>query len=199
MNREEAEQLLDEFHVPVNVRAHSLQVARIGEFLAQKLIEAGEEVDVETVWIAGIIHDFVRVVDFDKIPKEGNEEDQLVWKELQKAHQGHHADIAAEILYEREEEGLAALVGKHRYTSITDVNAPTTWEEKLLYYADKRVAHDEIVSLQERLDEGKKRHFPNTPIDEEEEARREKIFALEKEIFEKINMSPDKLAQALGE
>lgn len=185
MNREGAQKLLDEFHAPLNVRAHSLEVALFAEDLAKKLNNAGEEVDPEQVWIAGIIHDFVRIIDFKETPKDGSEEDILIWEDLRKQYQGHHADVAAEILQEMGEDALAAIIRKHKYTAIID-DPPQTWEEKLLYYADKRVAHDQIVTLQERLDEGKERHFPDTPIDDEEQKRRDAVFALEKEIFEHI-------------
>ena len=199
MNREGAEQLLGEFHVPLHVRAHSLKVAKISYFLAQKLSEAGEIIDPETVWIAGMVHDFMRIVDFNTTPKEGGtEEDRMIWEELRKSYSGHHADVGAEILEERGEKALAKIIRKHKYEAILS-DPPRTWEEKLLYYADKRVAHDQIVSLSERLEEGRRRHFPGKPLDNEEEKRRKAIHALEKEIFDRIEMNPEALAGALGE
>lgn len=201
MNREDTEQLLDEFHTPIHVRAHCFQVARIGEHLANKLSEAGEDVDSDLVWIAGMIHDFVRVVDFKELPEDlGTDEDQEVWKSLRQQYGGrHHAEVGAEILNEMGEEELSRIIRQHKYGSMLTEDSPSSWEAKLVYYADKRVAHDQIVSLEERLSEGRKRYRPDTPLNEEDKKRHDAIEALEKEIFDKIDIEPSDLAAQLGE
>lgn len=186
MKRNEVRKWLDEFHTPEHIRLHSKKVAQLGEDLAKKLQKAGEKVDPEKVWIAGMIHDMVRVVDFKKDPDTlGTPEDRKIWKMLRKQYKGwHHADAAADILRKRGEAELADIVARHKYTCITSDTPPRTWEEKLLYYADKRVTHGQIVTLQERFDEGHKRHYPDESVSPEEEQRRKAILALEKEIFE---------------
>jgi len=72
---------------------------------------------------------------------------------------------------------------------------PTTWEEKLVYYADKRVMHDRIVPLKERLEEAHKRnvHLHGTQTQSDINASKVDplIFKLEEEIFSKIDISPD--------
>ncbi|MFA5842323.1 MAG: HD domain-containing protein [Candidatus Gracilibacteria bacterium] len=192
MKRNEVEKWLDEFHTPAHIREHSEKVAQLGEDLAKKLKKVGEQVDPEKVWIAGMIHDMVRVVDFKKDPDTlGTPEDREIWKALREQYKGwHHADAAADILRKRGEEELADIVARHKYTCILSDTPPRTWEEKILYYADKRVAHDQIVSLQERFDEGHKRHHPGESVSPEEKQRREAILALEKEIFKFIVPSP---------
>ena len=200
MNRQQAQELLDEFRTPHHVRAHCLQVARVGEFLAKKLNEAGIDVDPETVWIAGMIHDVVRVVDFNKLPEDlGNQEDRVTWKALRKTYKNqHHADVAEKILNEIGEQELADIVKRHKFISIGTSEGPQTWESKLLYYADKRVAHDQIVGLKERLDEGWARNFKDKPRIAEDESREAAIMALEEEIFEKLQIAPEDIKSLLG-
>ena len=53
------------------------------------------------------------------------------------------------------EKSMADLVEKHDFWQIDTLK---TWEEKILYYADKRVYEDTLVSLQTRIDEGRKRN-----------------------------------------
>ncbi|MDP2624619.1 MAG: HD domain-containing protein [Candidatus Peregrinibacteria bacterium] len=199
MNREEAQQLLNKFHTPKHVQAHCKQVAKVGEFLALKMKEKGIKVDPEKVWIAGLIHDIMRVVDFKTLESDlGTKEDQKTWKKLRKEHHGkHHADVGAETLEREGEIELANIVRQHKYTAIDSQNPPSTWEAKLLYYADKRVSHDKILPLMERLEEGRKRHYPNQAITTEEEARRKTVQALEVEIFKHLDLRPEDLKQAI--
>src|SRR3989338_1316260 len=161
MTPSDIEQIYEEFHTPKHVRQHCLQVALVGEFLANALNEAGMEIDASLVWQGGMLHDVVRVVDFKKLPRDlGTKEDQMVWKKLRADHVGkHHGAVAAEILRERGEEALADIIARHQTGLLGTPQGPNSWESKLLFYADKRVRHHEIVSLQERLEEGWNRHF----------------------------------------
>jgi hypothetical protein len=122
-------------------------------------------------------------------------EDKEKWQQLQtKYEQIPHEDAAYDILKEKY-PALALTIRKHRYTALLDENEkPITWEEKLVYYADKRVMHDKIVSLEERLTEGHKRNA----LFSESQAKRQAIidevdpliFKMEKEIFDKIGLNP---------
>ena len=72
----------------------------------------------------------------------------------------------------------------------SEEDRPQTWEDKLVYYADKRAMHDVIVPLQERLDEA---HARSAAMYGTSKEREEKIavidgliFEMEKEIFAEI-------------
>lgn len=199
MTEEGVLKLYEEFHTPLHIREHCLQVARVAKLLAEELANKGEDVDINKVWIAGLAHDFIRIVDFKKNPTDlGSAEDRLVWTKLRETYQGHHGDVGALILEEMGEPDLAEIIRKHKHSAILD-DPPTTWEEKIIYYADKRVSHSNIVSVFERLDEGFKRHFPNQKLPEIEQKRRQKIMELENEIFSKINLTPEDIKIKLGE
>jgi hypothetical protein len=146
------------------------------------------------------IHDVVRVVDFKHFPEDlGTEEDRRIWRELRDRFLGrHHADAAAQILRERGQDFLADCVVCHQYSSIDSSKPPDTWEAKLLYYADKRVAHDEVVSLRERLDEGRQRHYPGLSMTSKELEREQAVFDLEREIFSNLSFTPDSLSQLVS-
>ncbi|HCW32858.1 MAG: metal dependent phosphohydrolase [Candidatus Peregrinibacteria bacterium GW2011_GWE2_39_6] len=195
MNEQRAFTLLKKYHTPVHVREHSFLVAMVARFLALKLKKKGVKVLPNFVWIAGLIHDVVRVVDFKEIPENlGTTEDYLIWKELRLKYGGrHHADVAAEILRKLKEPVLAGIVQKHQYLAIKRGVKNWSWEEKLLYYADKRVAHSQIVSLYNRLVEGRKRHLPNQDFTDEDRRLHVKIFNLEKEIFKFLDFEPEQL------
>jgi hypothetical protein len=78
---------------------------------------------------------------------------------------------------------------------------PETWEEKLLYYADKRVMHDKIMPLKQRLAEGHKRnvHLHGSPTQSKVNTAKVDplIYEMEEEIFEKIGLDPLKMTEEL--
>ncbi|NQT01794.1 MAG: HD domain-containing protein [Planctomycetes bacterium] len=187
-------------HVPQHIINHSLAVSKLAVFLAQKLKEKGEAVDVNLVRSACLLHDVVRVCDFEELDDSRFEqsvtaEDKAKWRQLQKKYKEiPHEDAAYDILKEKY-PALALTIRKHRYTALLDEKeTPDTWEEKLVYYADKRVMHDKIVPLEERLTEGHKR---NALFYDTEAQRRitiaevdPLIFKMEKEIFDQISLNP---------
>ncbi|MHC5076874.1 MAG: hypothetical protein ACYTFM_10645, partial [Planctomycetota bacterium] len=103
-------------------------------------------------------------------------------------------DAAYEILKDDYSE-LASLIRKHKYMGMLDKERrPSTWEEKIIFYADMRVMHDKIAPLKERLEEGHKRNVHLHDSEEQSRIDTAKvdplIFELEKEIFERIGLDP---------
>lgn len=193
MNDQDILQLYEEFHTPKHVRRHCQAVAEFALELGEKITASGEDINLTLLRQAGLLHDFVRVVDFrtftpETFPDEVTEEDIIVWKKLRETYRGlHHADAGAQILEERGHTALAELVRKHATLQI--FQGLHSWTEKILYYADKRAKHDQIVSLRDRLDDGRLRNAPETADTKEAELLDQKIFALEEEIMKKIGTS----------
>ncbi len=71
---------------------------------------------------------------------------------------------------------------------------PKTWEEKLVYYANKRVMQDKIVPLEKRLEEAHRKNAYLHETRAQSKANSAKvdplIYRLEKEIFNKIGSDP---------
>jgi len=198
--REQCLEMAKEYHVPVHILRHSLSVAKLAVFLAERLKEKGVTIDVDLVERACLLHDIVRVCDFNQLDcKEFGqniaEQDKAKWEEIRARYGGiGHEDAAYDILRE-EYPALALTIKKHRYTAMLDeAEKPDTWEEKLVYYADMRVMHDRIVPLEERLKEAHKRNvfLHATKIDNESNiaAVDPLIHRLEEEIFDKVGLNP---------
>jgi hypothetical protein len=77
---------------------------------------------------------------------------------------------------------MANLVEKHDFSQIDNLK---TLEEKILYYADKRVYENKIVSLQTRIDESRKK-YPN--ISKEVLETEDKMKNLERNLSTKISV-----------
>jgi len=198
---EECIDLLKDCHVPVHIIKHSKAVAKLGVFLARRIAEQDFPVNVDLVERACLLHDIFRVCefpleDFSRFEQTVTEEDKAKWRTLKEKHGGvRHEDAACAYLKDAYPI-LAQTIRKHRYTAIVSKDdMPRTWEEKLVYYADKRAMHDKIVPLRERLAEAPARHAGKRQaagIDPAEVARIDAaIVAMETEIFDLIGLDPD--------
>jgi len=194
---------MDEFGVPLHIRKHSLAVARLGVFLARKLKEKGISVDVDLVDRACLLHDLLRICDleeagYDRSRQAITDKDRAKWRQLRTRYRNLcHEDAAFALLREAYPE-LALAIRRHRYDALLDEkDKPVTWEEKLVYYADKRVMHDRIVPLKERLEEAHRRNVPQRSSADRGKLNTERIdaaiFELEREILDKIGLEPDEI------
>lgn len=190
MTDQQVTRIIEEFHMPLHVRRHCAAVANFAVELGQKLLQRGEKIDLTLLRHAALIHDLVRVIDFrtfapEQFPDPVKNEEIAFWEKLREKYRGlGHEEVAAQILRERGFPEIASLIKKHRYRQILE--GFDSWEEKVLYYADKRVKHDKVVSLQERLTDGRERNAPETKRTLEAGELDRKIFDLEKEILGKI-------------
>ena len=205
--RKECLAILAEYHVPPHMVNHSLAVAKLAVFLAQRLNEKGAAVDVTLLEGAGLMHDMMRIFDFPEpdyhlFERNLPEEEKAKWQRLRAKYKASsHEDAACDILKEKY-PALALAIKRHRYMAMLDEQGrPDTWEEKLLYYADKRVMHERIVPLKERLAEGHKRNVLSHGSAAQSKINTAKvdplIYEMEKEIFKKIYLDPLEVTEEL--
>ena len=161
-SHEEAIQMLKDYKMPDNIIGHTMQVARIANFLAKKINENGTKVNLELVDRASLLHDLDKHLTFET---------------------NNHSVVTRKILKEKGFPELADTAANHMLENIIKKNGLQTIEEKVVYYADKRVNHDEIVPLKERFVYLRKRY--GTTFKREEEIIKFEVACnkLEKEIF----------------
>jgi len=210
--RKECFDIIKKYHVPPNIVKHSLAAAKLAVFLAEKLKEKDMAVDVELVERACLLHDIARICevkesDYNNIGMTVTEQrrrascgEKTVWDKLKTEYKAaHHEDIAYELLKEQYPV-LALTIKKHRYVSVLDESdRPDTWEEKIVYYADKRVMHERIMSLKERLDDAHQRNAHLRQMKGQNKIDTDKvdrlIFELEEEIFTAIGLDPAEVTE----
>ena len=196
------------FRVPDHIASHMKTVAKVSLFIAKKITTKNpakkKKINLKLLKNAALLHDIVKICDFSETnpifkDKKYVKEDKEIWLELKKKyHNLGHISAASEILTDMGEPELARIIDKHRFTSIIDkdpANRPETLEEKILYYADKRVMHDKIVSIGERLKDGRKRYIPNDEITDEEIRVKDSLLKLEQELCEMAGMKPEDIRQ----
>lgn len=113
-----------------NIRAHSIVVGRIAHFMATELRRAGQPISVELCLSAALLHDIGKTSCL-----HNGEDHSLVGADICLAH-GYHE--------------LVPLVRQHVILVAGFPENPIS-EKEIVYYADKRVNHDGIVTLDERL------------------------------------------------
>ena len=176
----------EELRVPLHVTAHCRAVARFCTHLADLLLRDGTIVRPDAVTDAGELHDLLRFVDF--LPgaqppgsSAQTEDDERVWEKWRAHYAGmKHEAAACAFLRERGFRELSDIVAVHGLRLPSTHR--TTIEQKLLFYADKRVKQDQVVSLEERFRDFNERYADKKDSGESqqwyEEAQR-----LERELF----------------
>jgi len=127
--------------VSAGLLAHIQAVAALAYQMALWLRAAGEAVDPLLAQRGGLLHDLAKLSPGEK----------------------DHGERAAEILLSRGQPALAEITRRHLlHRVLTAAEAPRTWEEKLVYLADKLVEGSRVVTLDERLSSLHRRYPRNT-------------------------------------
>jgi putative nucleotidyltransferase with HDIG domain len=123
--------LMRQYHMLPNIKDHSIIVARVAELITEGLIAAGHYLSMETVIAGALLHDIGKTACLD------NNED--------------HAAKGFEICLAHNLNSIADIIAEH---VILKTYRPENGfaEKEIVYYADKRVNHDQVVSLKERLE-----------------------------------------------
>lgn len=195
MTDQEIKILWEEFHVPRNIQKHMEKVAEIAVRIGKKLIDRKIYVDLKLLRQAGLVHDLAKIIAcFDNL---NSFEDSVkvcdleVWNKLKERYDGMtDPEITALVLNQYNESKLADIVRKHHFTSVIEPgNEPKTWEEKVLYYADKLVMHDKEVSLKQRLRDLDKRYSVSGNVPDNIKEAKKRAAQIEKEIEEKLHQA----------
>ncbi|MBT3835270.1 tRNA (adenosine(37)-N6)-threonylcarbamoyltransferase complex ATPase subunit type 1 TsaE [Candidatus Peribacteria bacterium] len=146
-SRKQIEEWRDDVKLPEHICAHSDAVGKFAEELGLKLLKKGIVNRPLLLKAAGEAHDLLRFVDIDSSDKED------VWKKLGEKYPGRHEEACANFLEDEGYSELSSVIRPHSLLSLDDPNAFSTVEQKILFYADKRVLGEKVVSLDERFDD----------------------------------------------
>lgn len=178
--------LMDEYAMLPNIRGHSIMVARVAlqllEGLAHNERVAPHLPARDLVAAGALLHDIA------KTPCLQSGDD--------------HARAGAEICARLGYPEIACIVAEHVVLRDHDRARNESGQftaRELIYYADKRVRHEEIVSLEERLVYILERYGAGEP---EIERRIRENFAgcvrLEYSLFSFLSFAPEQLAQLVA-
>lgn len=174
-SRKECLNLLKKYEVPQNVIAHCAKVSEVAEFLAEKMKARGVSVNIPLVRASALLHDIDKIRTISGEAKHGAESREILEKE------GYPE--------------AAKIAEKHTIQTILTAGALSALEEKIVFYADKRVMHDQIVSLEARFEYLRKAYPQHL-----DSIRRAEPLAknLEKELMEKAGIAAAAIAEEMA-
>lgn len=198
--------IYEAFHVPQHIKRHMIMVSALATVIATNLSDEGLPIDVNSLQFAALLHDALKIYTIsdyhrDFFQHDVTPEDLKVWNEL-KVQYGNLPDSQAvyDFLLIRNEPKIALMIKKHDFSSLNKPEMqPYSLEEKVLYYADKRVKHDKIVTIEERIVDGNERYVKSEEQMQKSLLLEKELFQLERELFAKLSLSSieiDKLAEA---
>lgn len=160
-----------------NIVSHSIVVAGIAHRISTSLNTAGIHVSVARATAGALLHDI------GKTQSLGTDMD--------------HADLGRRICLHHRFDEIADLVGEHIFLKDPDLNGTYT-ENEIVYYADKRVNHDRIVSLDERLEYIIKKYGENKPRLTKGIIRNFALCArVERKLFRPLTIRPESLSELI--
>jgi putative nucleotidyltransferase with HDIG domain len=160
-----------------NIVDHSIIVARVAEIITEGLISAGHDLSLETVIAGALLHDIGKTACLD------NEDD--------------HATKGVEICLSHNLEPIADIVAEHVILK-NYLPGGGFSEKEIVYYADKRVNHDQVVSLEERLSYILERYGQNNKMRCKAIKQNYALCQdLEKRIFSELSFEPGDVSNLL--
>ena len=155
-----------------NIVAHSIQVCRVGMCLVDHLKFQGSQMDGQLVQAAALLHDITKTRSFET--------------------EENHALSGGQVLTDFGYREVGDLVRQHVY--LDDYSEHQSYSEAVIInYADKRVRHDRIVPLEERMQYIMERYGSRPEHRQRIQLIWEKTRGLEKQIFSNLSFSPNDL------
>ena len=153
---------------------HTQTVAAVAYQLALWLRAARQGVDPILAHRGGMLHDLAKLLSL----RTG-------------ASSVDHGRLAAQLLTACDQPELAEIARRHLLFCLTDQErSPETWEQKVVYFADKLVENNDLVSLEDRLRALRERY----PTDKERiENFLPELLNFQDELCAAMRMEPEQL------
>ncbi len=175
--REECYRLMDRHGMLENIVHHSVEVMKVAVYLSKELNKKGQRINLPLVEAASLLHDLT------KTKSLRTQEDH--------AQSGYH--VLKEMGYER----IADVVRQHIVVA-EQGNPEQVSEEEVVNYADKRVRHDQIVSLGERFLDLKNRYGRDQRSIDYLERLEKLILGIENKIFLILKIDPEDVQKGVS-
>lgn len=178
-------QYIEQYEMLSNIRDHSFMVARVAKTLVEGLARSNRShaPDAGEVIAGALLHDIAKTRCLHNNSHHARE-GQLICEELGYPHIGEIVVEHVVLKNFNEQLYLEGIFGA----------------KELVYYADKRVRHDQIVSLADRLDYIVERYGDGSTTKEERIRQNFSItIRFEELLFDHLDFVPENLAARLTE
>lgn len=168
-SRRECFVLMQAVSMPSHIRRHSCRVAEVATTIGGHLNKDGGKLDMATLEAGALLHDIAKGICLET--------------------GCNHARVGSEMLTQWGYDNLAPIVSGHIFIKEDDLRRPLT-ESLIVNYADKRVKHDQIVSLSVRFQDLMERYGKTPARQEKMEAKFKLYTRLEQRLFARLDIQP---------
>ena len=166
-------ELMDIHGMLPNIREHSFAVMQVARLLGDALAEAGFNLFLPLVTTGALLHDLGKTACLGTL--------------------NNHAEFGADILEELGYPHVAQVVREHVHLYADIIDARPLREAELVNYADKRVLHDEVVTLEARFADLEVRYGRTPEALARIQATEVRSRALEDKLFAPLTLTPVEL------
>lgn len=176
-NKNECLQIIRDSKMLDHIILHSKQVCQVALFLTDQLKTVRIKLNRELVIAAALLHDITKTRSF-----ETGE---------------NHAQSGAEMITALGYPEVGNVIGQHVHLSCFSKNAPPS-EAEVVNYADKRVLHEKVVSLDERMAYIVKRYAVTPAHQVRIETLWKETLLIEKKLFGHLAIHSEELVRILS-
>ena len=161
-----------------NIREHSFRVMEVASFLGEALAEAGFDLHLPLVTVGALLHDLGKTQCLGTC--------------------NNHAELGAKFLEELGYLHAAQVVREHVHLDGSIMDPRPLREAEVVNYADKRVLHEEVVTLAARFADLKVRYGRTPEALARIQATEVRTQALEEKLFAPLRLTPLDLLRVNG-
>jgi uncharacterized protein len=165
--------LMVQMQMPEHIQKHSIAVARIAVLLGRHLNQNSVRLDLELLEAGALLHDIAKAQTLSTSQR--------------------HEDVGARMLESWGYPMLSPIVKDHVKLETSTLAGPIT-ESLVVNYSDKRVKHDQIVTLEDRFSDLVGRYAKTGEHRSWLQAKFELYQLLESKLFEHLTITPKDLA-----
>jgi uncharacterized protein len=165
--------LMKRYNGMENIIRHCIKVAEIALSISTALNRRGENLNLNVVEAASLLHDITKAESLD------SSED--------------HSFTGYQLLRKLGYNRIAEIVRQHVFL-LRDRDLPWVSEEEVVNYSDKRVLHDQMVTLRERFEDLRVRYCKDEDQKEWMDRLEALCYRIENKICSKLDIEPEELA-----
>lgn len=168
--------LIKKMEMMDHIIAHSVMVSKVTRFLCSRLMNSSHSIDIRLATRAALLHDITKTRSF----------------------QTHeiHSHTGGQLLSDMGYPEIGDIIRQHVLLD-TYEEETTICESEIVNYSDKRVLHDKIVPLEERLGYIRERYGSNLKFRDRVNILCEKTLVLESKLFNHLEFHPDQLNEEM--
>ncbi len=164
--------LIKEMEMMDHIIDHSVMVSNVAVCLYRGICKTTPRLNGELVRKAALLHDITKTRSFTT-------------KEI-------HSETGAGLMKELGYPEIGEIIRQHVMLDVSRPDLPVS-EPEIVNYADKRVLHDQVVSLDQRLDYIRRKYGKHPEFNRLIQKMWDETLALEDKLFRTLPFSPEEL------